>query len=235
MVALKRIALFDLDHTLLPIDSDFEWGVFTTRIGWTDPAHFAARNEAFYADYKAGTLDIAAYVRFATAALVQQGREASQLAHQQFMQEVVEPALHPSALALVQRHREAGDELVVVTATNEFVTQPIAKALGIDQLIAVKLVGFEEKSAKTGQFDWINGEIDGIASAREGKVQRVAQWLSERDLGWQDVDLTFYSDSLNDLPLLEKVNHPVATNPDVRLRALAQERHWPVLDLFEKR
>jgi HAD superfamily hydrolase (TIGR01490 family) len=232
---LKKIALFDLDHTLLPIDSDFEWGVFTTRIGWTDPAHFAAQNEAFYADYKAGTLDIAAYVRFATAALVQQGREACRVAHRQFMQEVVQPAFHPAALALVQRHRESGDELVVVTATNEFVTGPIAAALGIDHLIAVKLVGMQEKDANTGQFDWINGEIDGIASAREGKVQRVAQWLSERGLGWQDVDLTFYSDSLNDLPLLEKVNHPVATNPDARLRALAHERQWPVLDLFEKR
>lgn len=232
---MKKIALFDLDHTLLPIDSDFEWGVFTTRIGWTDPSHFAAQNEAFYADYKAGTLDIAAYVRFATAALVQQGREACERAHLQFMQEVVQPAILPPALALIQQHRAAGDDLVVVTATNEFVTQPIAKALGIDQLIAVKLIGFEEKEAKTGQIDWINGEIDGIASAREGKVQRVAQWLEERNLGWHDVDLTFYSDSLNDLPLLEKVNHPVATNPDARLRALAQERHWPVLDLFDKR
>lgn len=232
---MKKIALFDLDHTLLPIDSDFEWGVFTTRIGWTDPAHFAAQNEAFYADYKAGTLDIAAYVRFATAALVQQGRLASYKAHQQFMQEVIQTALHPAALALVQQHRKAGDELVVVTATNEFVTRPIAKALGIDELIAVKLVGLEEKSLENGEISWITGEIDGIPSAREGKVQRVAQWLAARGWTWQEVDLTFYSDSMNDLPLLEKVSHPVATNPDARLRALAQERKWPILDLFDKR
>ena len=238
---MKKIALFDLDHTLLPIDSDFEWGVFTTRIGWTDPAHFAAQNEAFYADYKAGTLDIAAYVRFATAALVQQGRQACERAHQQFMQEVIEPALHPAALALIERHRDAGDDLLLVTATNEFVTRPIAQALGFAQLIAVKLVGYPEKSdesgksGESGQFNWINGEIDGVPSAREGKVQRVAQWLAERGLDWQDVDLHFYSDSMNDLPLLEKVQHPVATNPDDRLRALAQERRWPILDLFDKR
>lgn len=232
---MKKIALFDLDHTLLPIDSDFEWGVFTTRIGWTDPAHFAAQNEAFYAHYKAGTLDIAAYVRFATAALVQQGRQACERAHQQFMQEVILPALLPAALAVVHGHREAGDELVLVTATNEFVTRPIAKALGIEHLIAVKLVGYPEKSSETGQFDWINGEIDGIPSAREGKVQRVAQWLAERGWDWPDVDLCFYSDSMNDVPLLEKVQHPVATNPDDRLRALAHERFWPILDLFDKR
>ena len=120
-------------------------------------------------------------------------------------------------------------------------TRPIAQALGFAQLIAVKLVGYPEKSdesgksGESGQFNWINGEIDGVPSAREGKVQRVAQWLAERGLDWQDVDLHFYSDSMNDLPLLEKVQHPVATNPDDRLRALAQERRWPILDLFDKR
>jgi HAD superfamily hydrolase (TIGR01490 family) len=223
----KRIALFDLDHTLLPIDSDFTWGVFTQRIGWTDPVEFKRRNDEFYAHYIAGTLDVHEYVRFATDAVRVKGAKAAEEAHQRFMAEVIGPEIRPEALALVEQHRAAGDEVVIVTATNEFVTAPIARALGVEELIAVKL-------ARDGD-GWITGDIDGVPSLREGKVHRVAQWLQSRGLGWDDAEITFYSDSMNDLPLLEKVDHPVATNPDERLRTIATQRGWRILDLFPRK
>ncbi len=226
-----NLALFDLDHTLLQIDSDYAWGVHTTRIGWTDPEAFARRNDEFFAHYKAGTLDIHDYVRFATDALRERGPQAAAAAHADFMREMVEPALLPAARALVEQHRARGDTLLLVTATNEFVTRPIAQALGIPHLIAVEL---ERAPLPDGSGEWITGAIRGVPSAREGKVTRVAAWLAERGLTWEQVHCTFYSDSINDLPLLEKVQVPVATNPDARLRAIAQERGWRVLDLFEK-
>ena len=222
----RRLALFDLDHTLLPLDSDHSWGVFTTTLGWTEPVEFNRRNDEFFAHYRAGTLDIHDYVRFATDAVRQRGADAAAAAHRRFMDEVITPAILPAARALVESHRAAGDQLVIVTATNAFVTRPIADALGIDELIAVDLV--------RGEDGWITGDIDGIPSAREGKVARMDAWLAARGLGWDDVETTFYSDSLNDLALLERVDHPVATNPDARLRALAAERGWQILDLFSQ-
>jgi HAD superfamily hydrolase (TIGR01490 family) len=140
------------------------------------------------------------------------------------MREVVQPNIKPEALALVSQHRQAGDALVIVTATNEFVTRPIADAFGVAELIAVEL--------ELGPDGWITGRIRGTPSFREGKVTRVAQWLSAHGLGWDGVDITFYSDSANDLPLLERVSHPVATNPDPVLRAIATERGWRILELF---
>ena len=219
-----RLALFDLDHTLLPLDSDYEWGEFTIRIGWNDPVEFARRNDEFYAHYQAGTLDVHDYVRFATEAVRLRGPEAAAAAHQQFMREVITPAIKPQALDLIRQHQAAGDEVLIVTATNEFVTGPIAQALGVPQLLAVQLV--------RDASGWYTGEIDGVPTMREGKVTRMEQWLAARELSWADVDSTFYSDSMNDVPLLEKVNRPVATNPDPRLRALAQQRGWRILDLF---
>ena len=145
-------------------------------------------------------------------------------AHARFMSAIVHKAIKPQALELVDGHREAGDELVIVTATNEFVTRPIADAFGVSELIAVEL----ERDAQ-GR---LTGEIKGTPSAREGKVTRMEQWLAARHLGWNDVHTTFYTDSMNDLALLEKVTCPVATNPDPRLRALAAERGWRILDLF---
>jgi len=225
--ARTRLALFDLDHTLLPIDSDYSWGVFTQDIGWTDPVQFKRRNDEFYEHYKAGTLDIHDYVRFATDALRERGPVQASAAHQRFMRDVIGPQLLPPALDLVRGHQLRGDEVVIVTATNEFVTGPIAQAFGVSELIAVEL-------ERDGD-GWFTGAIKGVPSARDGKVTRVEQWLAASDRSWADVECTFYSDSSNDLPLLEKVDHPVATNPDDRLRALARQRGWRILDLFDKK
>jgi HAD superfamily hydrolase (TIGR01490 family) len=221
-----RLALFDLDHTLIPLDSDYAWGVFTATLGWTDPVEFARKNDEFFAQYRAGTLDIHEYVRFATDAARRQGAIKAVAAHSRFMREVIHPAIKPQALALIAQHRRAGDEILIVTATNEFVTRPIAEAFGVKALIAVEL----ERDAASG---WINGEIKGVPSFREGKVARMEQWLQQRQLGWADVHATFYTDSINDLPLLEKVADPVATNPDDHLRQIAKERNWRILDLWK--
>ncbi len=226
--APRRIALFDLDHTLLPIDSDYAWGGFTTAIGWTDPVIFAQRNDAFYAHYQAGTLDVHDYVRFATEATRLQGEVKALAARERFMHEVVQPAIKPQALALVRQHQAAGDQVLIVTATNEFVTRPIADAFGVPDLIAVELV----RDSTLGGSGWITGEIKGVPSFREGKVKRFEDWLTRRQWTWADVEVTFYSDSINDLPLMDQVKHPVATNPDARLRALATQRGWRILDLF---
>ena len=224
MTAKKTIALFDLDHTLIPFDSDYEWNEFTIALGWRDGVEFKHRNAGFYDQYRLGTLDLHEYVRFATQAIREQGATNSIAAHARFMRDVVQKGIKKQALELVQNHRQAGDELVIVTATNEFVTRPIAEAFGVKELIAVEL----ERDAEGN----LTGEIKGTPSFREGKVTRVAQWLVDRQLGWDEVETWFYSDSLNDLALLEKATHPVATNPDERLRALAKERGWRILDLF---
>ncbi len=225
MTARQKLVLFDLDHTLIPIDSDHSWGVFTTTLGWTDVAEFSRRNDAFFAHYKAGTLDIHDYVRFATDAVRLQGPARAAAAHGRFMREVITPAIKPVALERVRKHQAAGDQVLIITATNEFVTRPIADSFGVPELIAVEL----ERDPVTG---WINGNIQGVPSAREGKVIRMEQWLAARSLTWQDVETTFYTDSINDLALMEKVDHPIATNPDARLREVAQSRGWRILELW---
>jgi HAD superfamily hydrolase (TIGR01490 family) len=225
---MKNITLFDLDHTLLPLDSDYSWGEFTTQIGWTDPVEFKQRNDEFFAQYKKGELKISEYVRFATQAIKDQGAAKAIAAHAQFMSTAIQPVIKQPATDLIAKHRAAGDQLLIVTATNEFVTRPIATALGIDELIAVQL----EIDESIGGTGWITGEIKGVPSAHEGKVTRVDAWLAAKNLGWQDVHTTFYTDSINDIALLEKVNVPIATNPDARLRAVALERGWQILELF---
>ncbi len=185
----------------------------------------AGRNDEFYDHYQAGTLDVHDYVRFATEAVRLRGPEAAAAAHAQFMREVIAPAIRPQALDLIRQHQAAGDEVLIVTATNEFVTRPIAKALGVEELLAVRT------GARCARLVHRRNST-AYPPCAEGKVRRMEQWLAERQLGWADVEGTFYSDSMNDVPLLEKVNHPVATNPDPRLRALAQERGWRILDLF---
>ncbi len=220
----KKIALFDLDHTLIPFDSDYEWNEFTIALGWRDGDAFRQANEAFFAQYRDGTLNIHDYVRFTTQAIRDKGAIESGAAHASFMEAVVLKGIQKPALNLVQGHQKAGDEVVIVTATNEFVTRPIADAFGVHELIAIELV----RDAQ-GEF---TGDILGTPSFRDGKVTRVESWLAAHNMGWQDVETTFYSDSMNDLPLLEKATHPVATNPDERLRQLATQRGWRILDLF---
>jgi HAD superfamily hydrolase (TIGR01490 family) len=221
-----RLALFDLDHTLIPLDSDHAWGEFTVRLGWRDAEAFRRANDGYYAAYKDGTLDIHDYVRFAIDAVRERGLAEGRRAHERFMAEVIRPAITDGARALVRRHQEAGDTVIIVTATNGFVTRPIAQAFGVDHLIAIDL----ETDAR-GEY---TGAIAGVPSFREGKVARVEQWLADRGLRWPDLaHSTFYSDSMNDLPLLEKVDEPVATNPDERLATLAKTRGWRILNLFE--
>ena len=222
-----NLTLFDLDHTLLPLDSDYEWGAFLVRIGVQDAILFAEKNAEFYESYKAGTLDIHAYVNFLTAGLREHPRHEIESWHAQYMSEVILPQIQPTALALVQQHQAAGDLCAIVTATNSFVTRPIAERFGITHLIATEL----EQTAQ-GQF---TGNILGTPSFREGKITRVQEWLSSLGQSWNDfARTTFYSDSFNDLPLLEQVSHPIATNPDGRLREHAHTHQWPILSLFSQ-
>jgi len=220
-----NLALFDLDLTLLPIDSDHAWGEFMIELGWVDAVAFRAGNDAFYADYRAGRLDIAAYIAFAAAPL--RKRSAAELAsgRERFMREVVAPALGPAAQTLVDSHRARGDRLALVTSTNDFITTPIAAALGIDALIATRL----ERDADGAP----TGRIDGEPAFREGKVARVGQWLAASGADWTGFSrISVYSDSVNDLALLEKATDPVATNPSPELEAVARDRGWRILTLF---
>lgn len=220
-----RLALFDLDHTLLPIDSDHSWGEFTTQIGWTDAAEFGRRNDIFYAQYKEGKLDVHEYIRFATEPIRRHGLAAALRARAHFMQQVIEPALRRPALDLVRRHQQAGDQVIIVTATNEFITRPIADRFEVEELIAVQL-----ECDGAGEF---TGAIQGTPSFRDGKVKRMDEWLTTHGLSWVDLESSvFYSDSTNDLALLERVGEPVATNPDPVLRELATRRGWRILELF---
>jgi HAD superfamily hydrolase (TIGR01490 family) len=219
-----NLTLFDLDGTLIPFDSDHAFGEFMVRVGWVDAAAFRARNDAFYADYLAGTLDLAAYLEFATSPWRSRPDAASM--RSRFVAEVVQPQLHPRALALVREHQAAGDLVAIVTATNEFVTAPIAAAFGVEHLIAIKLA--HDASGRP------TGRLEGTASFREGKVTRVHEWLDQLGQRWEAFErITFYSDSTNDLPLLELVHQPVATNPGAALEQIARERGWRILNLFE--
>jgi HAD superfamily hydrolase (TIGR01490 family) len=158
----------------------------------------------------------------------QQGPERAVAAHAQYMEKIVRPRIVPTALELVAAHQRRGDMVVVVTAANAFVTRPIAQAFGVDELIAIEL----ERDERVGGTGWYTGEILGVPSFRDGKVTRVASWLDDHGLLWDQVQSIFYSDSINDLPLLEKVQEAVATNPDAPLRRLALERGWRILELF---
>jgi HAD superfamily hydrolase (TIGR01490 family) len=223
---MKNLCLFDLDDTLLPIDSDHAWGEFMTRLGWVDATAFARRNDAFYAQYKTGELDIHAYIAFATEPLRAHTPAECAAAHRQFMADVIAPALHPSALELVRSHQARGDLVALVTATNDFVTAPIAQAFGIADLIAVRLA--------RGAGGTITGGIQGTPSYRDGKVTRVEEWLVGQGAGWGDFGrISVYSDSVNDLPLLERATDAVATNPTPALRTIAEERGWRLLKLFD--
>lgn len=224
---MRNIALFDLDHTLIPIDSDFEWGQFLCRVGAVDADEFARRNAEFFAQYQAGTLDPVEYLEFALGTLAQFPRTKLDDLHQQFMQEVINPALLPAAYDLIRKHQDQGDLIAIITATNRFVTAPIAIALGVEHLMAA-----EPELDANGN---ITGKLLGVPSSGAGKVVHLQDWLVKKDLQLSDFTHSyFYSDSQNDIPLLERVSHPVATNPNAKLSAHALAKGWPQLHLFDK-
>ncbi|TDR50903.1 HAD superfamily hydrolase (TIGR01490 family) [Halomonas ventosae] len=214
------LAIFDLDNTLLSTDSDHAWGEFLLEQGAVDPVAYREANDRFLADYEAGTLDIQAFLAVALRPLAEHSPEQLAAWHQQFMASKIEPHILHKGEELVARHRARGDTLLIVTATNRFITGPIAERLGIDELIAV------EPEVVDGRY---TGRPTGIPSYREGKVKRLEAWLADRDLtldgSW------FYSDSHNDLALLERVDHPVAVDPDSSLRAEAEKRGWKIISL----
>jgi HAD superfamily hydrolase (TIGR01490 family) len=216
-----RLALFDLDNTLLAGDSDFEWAQFLIEQGVLDREVYEARNRGFYEQYKAGTLDIREFLDFQLKPLSRHPRTVLDAWHREFMQRKILPIIREPARSLVGRH--AGDLCAIVTATNSFVTRPIARAFGIKHLVAT------EPEERDGEF---TGGVRGTPCFREGKVTRVEAWLAERGLALAGVEHSwFYSDSLNDLPLLARVTHPVAVDPDATLHAHATLHGWPIMRL----
>jgi len=220
-----KLALFDLDHTLLPIDSDYEWGKFLCRAGAVDVTEFRRRNDEFFAQYQAGTLDPVEYLEFSLGTLAQFEPQRLAEYQQHFMQEVVMPNILPSARALLQKHLDAGDLVAIVTATNHFVTAPIAKAFGVEHLIAA----MPERDAD-GR---ITGKLLGTPTQGEGKIVHTRAWLEKMGHTLDSFEsVHFYSDSHNDLPLLSIVSHPIATNPNATLSAHAAAQGWELLHLF---
>ena len=216
------LAIFDLDNTLLGGDSDHAWGEFACELGIVDAEDFGRANDAFYADYQAGKLDIDAYLRHALSPLTGQSPELVAEWHREFMRRKIEPMMLPAAEALIERHRRAGDSLLIITATNHYITAPIAARLGITELLAC------DAEIIDGRY---TGQPAGVPSYAEGKVTRLQDWLKGREETL--VGSWFYSDSHNDLPLLEIVDQPVAVDPDQRLLEIARDRGWPVISLRE--
>jgi HAD superfamily hydrolase (TIGR01490 family) len=216
-----KLALFDLDNTLLSGDSDFEWAQFLIEQGVLDREVYEARNQAFYDQYKAGTLDIHEFLDFQLKPLARHSRAVLDAWHSEFMARKIVPMIRDAARALVEKHRS--DLSVIITATNSFVTAPIAREFGVEHLIAT------EPEQRDGEF---TGGVTDVPCFREGKVQRLETWLESQGRTLQGFEQSwFYSDSHNDLPLLMRVTHPVAVDPDDALRAQAQARGWPILTL----
>lgn len=214
------LAIFDLDNTLLDLDSDHAWGEFLIEQGAVDATTYRDANERFYQQYQDGTLDIMAYLALALKPLAENTPEQLAAWHQQFMASKIEPHILTRGEELLARHRAKGDRLLIITATNRFITGPIAERLGVDDLIAV------EPEIEAGHY---TGRVVGTPSFREGKVERLDVWLAEEDVTLDGA--WFYSDSHNDLPLLERVDHPVAVDPDDALREAATQRGWRILSL----
>ena len=217
----NRLVLFDLDNTLLAGDSDFEWAQFLIEQGVLDREVYEARNQQFFEEYKAGTLDIRAFLDFQLKPLSRHPRGLLDSWHREFMARKIRPLVRPAARALVEQYR--GDLRVVISATNSFVTAPIVREFGIAELIAT------EPEERGGEF---TGGVTGVPCFREGKVLRLEAWLAQRNRALDSfAESWFYSDSLNDLPLLRRVTHPVAVDPDDTLRAHADRAGWPIISL----
>jgi len=218
-----NLALFDLDNTLLTSDSDFEWSQFLIEKNILDREAYESRNLEFYEQYKAGTLDIRQFLDFQLQPLSRYSRIQLNDWHSEFMASKIIPLIAPGAYELINKHVLGGDLCIIITATNRFVTEPIAKTLGISNLIAT------EPDQEDGEF---NGQVLGTPCFREGKITRLEGWLDERNLTWLSfLESWFYSDSLNDIPLLNKVSNPVAVDPDSTLKEYAKKNKWPIISL----
>jgi HAD superfamily hydrolase (TIGR01490 family) len=214
------LAIFDLDNTLLGGDSDYLWGRFLVEQGHVDGDYYERENQRYYEEYKEGTLDIFEFLRFSLKPLAEHDMVTLKRWHQQFMEEKVTPIMLPRAAELLQKHRDAGDYLLIITATNSFVTAPIAEALRVNHILAT------EPELQDGHY---SGEVIGTPCFQQGKVTRLKEWLAES--GHNLADSWFYSDSHNDLPLLEMVTHPVAVDADETLIAHAEAKGWPHISL----
>jgi HAD superfamily hydrolase (TIGR01490 family) len=214
------IALFDLDNTLIAGDSDFLWGEFLSEQGIVDAACYARENQRFYDQYRTGVLDIRAFLRFSLQVLAAHAPARLREWRRQYIDEKIRPILLPKARALIDRHRAHGDIPVIITATNRFVTEPIAALYGIEHLLATEPEQIE------GHY---TGEVTGTPCFQQGKVVVLEAWLEQHALSLENS--AFYSDSHNDLPLLQRVTHPTAVDPDEILASHAQQHHWPVISL----
>lgn len=214
------LAIFDLDNTLIAGDSDHSWGVFLVEKQLVDAEAYRLANDRFYTEYKNGTLDIRAYLQFSIAPLTQHSMEDLQQLHAEFMQKHIEPLMLPKAETLLQKHRDQGDHLLIITATNGFVTRPIAKRLGVDDILAT------DPEVVDGCY---TGNFIGLPCFQAGKITHLHEWLKENRHSLEGA--YFYSDSINDLPLLEQVDNPVAVDADERLTAVARERNWMQISL----
>ena len=218
-----NLALFDLDNTILAGDSDYNWSRFLIQEGYLDGAIHAEKNEKFYADYKAGTLDIFAFVEFQFKPLARNPRTVLNQLLKKYVEEVIKPMITEKARALVKRHQDEGDLIIVITATNSFITRPIAELFGIENLIGT------DPEEKEGEF---TGKVSGLPSFKEGKVTRLEAWLKGKNLSLASFEQSyFYSDSHNDLPLMQKVTHPVAVDSDDVLSEYAKSKGWPQISL----
>jgi HAD superfamily hydrolase (TIGR01490 family) len=218
-----NLALFDLDNTILAGDSDYNWSRFLIQEGYLDGAIHAEKNEKFYADYKAGTLDIYAFVEFQFKPLARNPRTVLNQLLKKYVEEVIKPMITEKARALVKRHQDEGDLIIVITATNSFITKPIAELFGIENLIGT------DPEEKEGEF---TGKVSGLPSFKEGKVTRLEAWLKGKNLSLASFEKSyFYSDSHNDLPLMQKVTHPVAVDSDDVLSEYAKSKGWPQISL----
>jgi HAD superfamily hydrolase (TIGR01490 family) len=220
------LAIFDLDHTLIATDSDHSWGEFMVEQGLVDASVYKAENDRFYADYERGELDIQAYNEFSLKPLTRFTMDELAELHAQFSREKIDPAMLPKAKALLAEHRANGDFLLIITSTNRFITQPIAESLGVDALLATdaEIIG-----------NRYTGRMIGTPCFQEGKITRLAKWLKDdakaQGFSGDGSDTYFYSDSINDLPLLKQSKHPVVVDPDETLRAAAESRNWPIMSL----
>jgi HAD superfamily hydrolase (TIGR01490 family) len=214
------LAIFDLDNTLIAGDSDHSWGEFLVDQNIVDRQLYKKMNDKFYADYESGCLDIFAYLEFSVEPLTQFSLQELDILHQQFMRDIIEPMKLDQAETLINHHRQAGDRVLVITSTNRFIVEPICKSLGIDEIIATDLQIIDGK---------YTGKVDGTPTFKEGKVERFNQWLKEQNTN--NEGSYFYSDSINDMPMLLEVAYPIAVDPDPALRKEAESRHWEIISL----